>query len=70
MNLSDIDRIDAVVGGGHGQGEFRFPIKMLYIMNNETRYESIQPVDCILCKKENELILKNKIIKDLGDSIN
>ena len=29
MNLFDIDRIDVVVGGGHGQGEFRFPVKIL-----------------------------------------
>ena len=27
INLSDIDRIDIVVGGDHGQGSFRFPIK-------------------------------------------
>ena len=39
-------------------------------MNNEKRYESIQPVGYILCKKDNGLILKNTIIKDLGDSIN
>ena len=41
INLSDIDRIDIVVGGDHGQGEFRFPLKILYIMNNEKRHESI-----------------------------
>ena len=70
MNLSDIDRIDVVVGGDHGQGSFRFLMKILYIMNNEERHESIQPVGCILCKKDNGLILKNTIIKDLGDSIN
>ena len=39
-------------------------------MNNETRHESIQPVGYILCKKDNGIILKNTIIKDLGDSIN
>ena len=39
-------------------------------MNNEKRYESIQPMDYILCKKDNGIILKNTIIQDLGDSIN
>ena len=39
-------------------------------MNNEKRHESIQPVDYILRKKDNGSILKNTIIKDLGDSIN
>ena len=51
IDLSDIDRIDIVVGGDHGQGAFRFPMKILYIMNNEKRYESIQPVGYILYKK-------------------
>ena len=45
-------------------------MKMLYIMKDDTRHESIQPVDYILCKKDNGIILKNTIIKDLGDSIN
>ena len=35
INLSDIDIIDIVVGGDDGQGAFRFPMKILYIMNNE-----------------------------------
>ena len=39
-------------------------------MNNEKRHKTIQFVGYILCKKDNELILKNAIIKDLGDSIN
>ena len=38
-------------------------------MNNEKRYESIQPVGYILYKKDNGIILKNIIIKDLVDSI-
>ena len=41
MYLSDIDRIDIVVNGDHGQGVFRFPMKILHIMNNEKRHESI-----------------------------
>ena len=38
-------------------------------MNDDTRHESIQPVGYILCKKDNGIILKNPIMKDLGDSI-
>ena len=70
INLSGIDIIDIVIGGDHGQGSFRFQMKILYIMNNEKIHESTLPVGCISCKKYNGLILKNTIIKDLGDSIN
>ena len=45
-------------------------MKILYIMKDDTRHESIQPVGYILCKKDNGIILKNTIIKDLGDSKN
>ena len=45
-------------------------MKILYIMKDDTRHESIQPVGYILCKKDNGVILKKTIIKDLGDSIN
>ena len=41
INLSDIDRIDIVVDGDHGQRIFRFPMNILYIMNNEKRHKSI-----------------------------
>ena len=67
--ISNINRIDIVVGGDHGQGAFRFPMKILYIMNNKKRHESIHPVGYILCKKDHGIILKNTIIKDLDDSI-
>ena len=70
INLCDIDRIDIVVDGDHGQGAFRFPMQILYIMNDEKRHESIQPVGYILYKKNNGLVLKNTIIKDPVDSIN
>ena len=66
IDISDINRIDIVVGGDRGQGAFRFPLKILYIMNNGNIHESIQPVGYILCKKNNGIILKNTIIKDLG----
>ena len=70
IDLSNIIRIEIVVGGDHGQGAFRFPMKILYAMNNGIRHESIQPVGYILCKKDNGIILNNTTIKDPGDSIN
>ena len=45
-------------------------MKILYIINNTKRHESIQPMGYILCKKDNGIIPKNIIIKDLRDSIN
>ena len=70
IDISTMNIIYIVVGGHHGQGEFRFSMKILYIMNNGNWHESIQPLDYILYKRDNGLILKNTIIKDLGDSIN
>ena len=32
IDIFNISRIDIVVGGDHGQGAFRFPMKILYIM--------------------------------------
>ena len=59
IDILNISRIDIVVGGDDGQGAFRFPMKILYIMKDDTRHESIQPVGYILCKKDNGIILKN-----------
>ena len=70
INIYEINRIDIVVGGYQGRGLFSFPMKVVYIMNNGKRCESVQPVGCILCKKGNDIILKNITIKDLGGSIN
>ena len=67
IDIYDINRIDIVVGSDHGQGAFRFTIKILYIINSGKRHESIQTVGYILCKKDNDIILSNSIIKDLGD---
>ena len=69
-DISNINRTDIVVSGDHCQGAFRFPMKILYIMNNGNIHESIQLMGYILCNKDNGIILKNTIIKDLGDSIN
>ena len=45
-------------------------MKIVYIMNNGKRHESIQPVGYILYKKDNGITLKNTIIKDIGESVN
>ena len=37
INISDISRIYIVVGGDHGQGAFRFSMKILNIINNGNR---------------------------------
>ena len=65
IDINEINRINIVMGGDHGQES----MKIMYKMNNGKRCESIQPVGCILCKKNNSIILKNATIKDLGDSI-
>ena len=67
LDVLNLKRIDIVVGDDHGQGAFRFPMKILYIMNDDTRHKSIQSVSYILCKKDNDIILKNTIIKEFGD---
>ena len=42
IDINEMNRTDIVVGGDHGQGAFRFPMKILYIMNNDKRHEIIQ----------------------------
>ena len=37
-HINEINRIDIVIGGDHGQGEFQFPRKSLHIMNNGKKY--------------------------------
>ena len=39
-------------------------------MNNGKRHKSIQPMGNILCKKNNDIILKNILMKYLGNSFN
>ena len=51
INIYEINRMYVVVDGDHGQGVFRFSMKILYIINNCNRHESIQPVGSILCKR-------------------
>ena len=59
MIIDDISRIDVVVGGDHGQGDLRFPMKLLFIMESSTY---------ILCKQDNGDILKNTIIRKHQES--
>ena len=35
VNVNNVDRIDIVVGGNHGQGVFQFPMKLIYVMDDE-----------------------------------
>ena len=44
IDINEMNRTDIVVGGDHGQGTFQFPMKILYIMNNDKRCEIIQPL--------------------------
>ena len=44
-------------------------MKILCIINTGKRHESIHPVGYILYQKDDSIILKNTIIKDLEDSI-
>ena len=58
IDNNEINRIDIVVDGDYGRWTYRFPMKMLYIMTNGKRHESIQFIGYILCKKDNGIILK------------
>ena len=33
-NLDDLSRIDVIIGGDCGQGVFRFPMKLLFVMKS------------------------------------
>ena len=35
LKVDEIFRIDEIVGGDHGQGTFRFPIKLLFVIKSE-----------------------------------
>ena len=49
--IDNISRINVVVGGDHGQGTFRFPMKLLFIMKSSKNIERESSVAYILCKK-------------------
>ena len=40
MDICNINKLDIVVGGDHGHGAFRCPMKILYIMNNGNIHDS------------------------------
>ena len=66
--IDDTSRIDVVVGGDPGQGAFRFPMKLLFIMKSSKNIERESSVAYFLCKKYNGDILKNTIIDKLQES--
>ena len=58
IDVYNINRMDIVVGGDYGQEAFRFPIRILCIMNNGNRHESIQSVGYILCKENHGIFFE------------
>ena len=68
LKVNDISRIDIIVGSDHGQGVFRFSIKLLFVMKSSKNVEHESSVAYILCKKDNGDILKNTIIDKIQDS--
>ena len=61
LNLDDISRINLIIGGDHGQGAFRFPLKLLFVMKSSKNVERESSVAYILCRKDNGEIFKNTI---------
>ena len=61
INLDDISRINLIIGGDHGQGAFRFPLKLLFVMKSSKNVERESSVAYILCRKDNGEIFKNTI---------
>ena len=58
--VNEISRIDIIIGGYHGQGTFRFPIKLFFVVKSEKIVEHISSIVCILCKKIMALYSKNQ----------
>ena len=50
VKVNEISRIDIIVGGNHGQGTFRFLMKLLCVMKYSKNIERTSSVACILCK--------------------
>lgn len=67
VNVNNIDRIDIVVRGDHGQGVFYFPMKLIHIMDDEESIEREVYTGYVYCRKDNGVILKNIIIIKLGE---
>ena len=66
--IDEISKIDIIVGSDHGQGTFRFPMKLLFIMKSYKNIVRESSVVYILCKKGNGDVLKNTITDKLQES--
>ena len=66
--MNEISRINVTVGGDHGQGAFRFPMKLLFIMKSSKKFERKSSVIYILYKRDYDDILKNTIIETFQES--
>ena len=55
---ANIDRVDIVTGGDHGQGMFHFALKIMLVLKNGKVIERQSAIGYILCKKDTRTILK------------
>ena len=65
---SNIHWIDTVIGGNHGRGVLRFPMKLIYVMDNCNIFERVINVGYIYYWKDYNTVLKSTIIIKLGES--
>ena len=65
VDVNNIDKIKIVVGRDHGQGVFLFPMKLIYVMDDEEIFERITNIDYIRYRKDNGTILKKIIVTKL-----
>ena len=64
--MNEISRIDVIVDGDHGQGAFRFLMKLSFVMKSSKNL-NVHVVMLIFCAKKNGDILKNTIIEKLQE---
>ena len=69
LNINNIHRIDIVVGGYHDQDVVRFPMKLVYIIDDGNIFERITNRGYIYCRNDNDKIRWNTIKMKLGDSL-
>ena len=70
ITVNSNDRIDVVVGGDHSRGVFCFPMKFIYVMDNQEIIEHEAHVGYKHCRKDNGMIHKNTCITKFGESFN
>ena len=63
-----IHEIDVIIGGDHGQGTFRFLMKLLFVMTSSKIVERESSVVYVLCRKNNDESFKNTIVDKLQNS--